>query len=295
MRTVAVRDNMRIPLGRQGENGAVRIVWPGIIESYTKLYGAGGFSLVVRRPGDSAPYPAAVAKEGADLVWTIGSADTAKDGYGNAELTYTVGGVIAKSQTWGTIVNTSLSGQEPTDPPEPQKSWVDEVLTAGAAAEASAGNAQKAAAEAADSADEAAKAAQAAANAAAGAGNAAQAAQAAASAAVDAKTAAQTAHAAAEDAQDAAETAKTGAESAKTAAESAQEAAQTSAAAAAGSAATAQEKAAEAAQEAAKLTNPCVGTLVAATEAALLGVSADDIGKFLGVGADLKIGWRAAT
>lgn len=135
MRTVIVRDAMRIPLGKQGENNAVRVVWPGIIESYAKLYGGGDFSLVVLRPGDSAPYPAVVAEEGADLVWTVGSADTAKDGYGSAELIYTVGGVVAKSQTWGTIVNTSLSGQEPGEPPEPQKSWVDEVLKAGASAE----------------------------------------------------------------------------------------------------------------------------------------------------------------
>lgn len=130
-----MREAVRIPLGKQGENNAVRVVWPGIIESYAKLYGGGDFSLVVLRPGDSAPYPAVVAEEGTDLVWTVGSADTAKDGYGNIELTYTVGGVVAKSQTWGTIVNTSLSGQEPGEPPEPQKSWVDEVLKAGASAE----------------------------------------------------------------------------------------------------------------------------------------------------------------
>ena len=128
-----------------------------------------------------------------------------------------------------------------------------------------------------------------------GAAASAQAAADAAGAADNAATAAQTAHSAAEDAQDAAETAEAGAKSAKTAAEAARDAAGASAAAAAGSAATAQEKAEDAAREAAKLTNPCVGTLVAATEATLLGVSADDIGKFLGVGADLKIGWRAAT
>lgn len=119
---------MRIPLGKQGENNAVRVVWPGIIESYAKLYGGGDFSLVVLRPGDSAPYPAVVAEEGADLVWIVSSADTAKGGYGSAELIYTVGGVVAKSQTWGTIVNNSLSGQEPGEPPEdPAKAWFDAI------------------------------------------------------------------------------------------------------------------------------------------------------------------------
>lgn len=135
MRTFIVREAVRIPLGKQGENNAVRVVWPGVIESYGKQYGDGIFSLIVLRPGDSAPYPVSVTADGADLVWIVSSADTAKGGYGSAELIYTVGGVVAKSQTWGTIVNTSLSGQEPGEPPEPQKSWVDEVLKAGASAE----------------------------------------------------------------------------------------------------------------------------------------------------------------
>lgn len=128
MRTVIVRDAMRIPLGKQGENNAVCVVWPGIIESYAKLYGGGDFSLVALRPDDSAPYPVPVTKDGADLVWIVNSADTAKDGYGSAELTYTVGGMVAKSQTWGTIVNTSLSGQEPGEPPEdPARAWFDAI------------------------------------------------------------------------------------------------------------------------------------------------------------------------
>lgn len=220
-----MRDAMRIPLGKQGENNAVRVVWPGIIESYAKLYGGGDFSLVVLRPGDSAPYPAVVAEEGADLVWTVGSADTAKDGYGSAELIYTVGGVVAKSQTWGIIINASLSGQEPTDPPDPQKNWVDAVLAAGATAEASVKNAQKAAEEAIKGANQAANAAQTASDAAAGARSAAQ----------------------------AADTAKAGAESEKTAAETAQKSAQQSAGSAAKDAsdAKAANKAAQGAQQSA--------------------------------------------
>ena len=47
MRTVIVRDAMRIPLGKQCENNAVRVVWPGIVEKYAKLYGEGSFELVV--------------------------------------------------------------------------------------------------------------------------------------------------------------------------------------------------------------------------------------------------------
>ena len=41
MRTVIVRNGTRILLGKQGENNAVRVVWPEIAEKYTKLYGDG--------------------------------------------------------------------------------------------------------------------------------------------------------------------------------------------------------------------------------------------------------------
>ena len=41
MRTVIVRNGTRILLGKQGENNAVRVVWPEIAKKYTKLYGDG--------------------------------------------------------------------------------------------------------------------------------------------------------------------------------------------------------------------------------------------------------------
>lgn len=43
------------------------------------------------------------------MIWTLSNADTAKAGEGMAELTYTVGGAIAKSRTWRTVVEPSLS------------------------------------------------------------------------------------------------------------------------------------------------------------------------------------------
>ena len=41
MRTLIVRDFMRIPIGRQGENEAQRVVWPDIVTGWAKLYGDG--------------------------------------------------------------------------------------------------------------------------------------------------------------------------------------------------------------------------------------------------------------
>lgn len=126
MRTVIVRDAMRIPLGKQGENNAVLVVWPGIAEKYAKLYGKGRFELVVVQKGKA--YPAVVSVTGADLVWDVHAADVATAEVGSLELIYYVGDTIAKSQTWETIVVASKSADGMTEPPEdPARAWFDEI------------------------------------------------------------------------------------------------------------------------------------------------------------------------
>ena len=126
MRTVIVRDAMRIPLGKQGENNAVRVVWPGIAEKYAKLYGDGRFELVVVQKGKA--YNAVVNVDGADLVWDVHTADVATAAVGSLELIYYVGDTIAKSQTWETIVVASKSADGMTEPPEdPARAWFDEI------------------------------------------------------------------------------------------------------------------------------------------------------------------------
>ncbi|GEM_PF-7131759 len=126
MRTVIVRDAMRIPLGKQGENNAVRVVWPEIAEKYAKLYGDGRFELVVVQKGKA--YPAVVNVEGADLVWDVRAADVATAEVGSLELIYYVGDTIAKSQTWETLVVASKSADGMTKPPEdPARAWFDEI------------------------------------------------------------------------------------------------------------------------------------------------------------------------
>lgn len=135
MREIEVRELPYLPLGHQGENEAQRIVWRGLADSWARLYGEGVFALTVLREGDSAPYPASLKSENGDVIWTLSNADTAKAGEGMAELTYTVGGAIAKSRTWRTVVEPSLSANGTTEPPEAYQSWVDEVLQAAADAE----------------------------------------------------------------------------------------------------------------------------------------------------------------
>ena len=122
MRTIVVHDNMRIPLGKQGENNAVRVVWPKIAEKYAKLYGDGRFELVVVQKGKA--YPAVASVDGTDLVWDVLAADVATAEVGSLELIYYAGDTIAKSQTWETMVIASKSADGMTEPPEdPAKSW----------------------------------------------------------------------------------------------------------------------------------------------------------------------------
>lgn len=135
MREIEVRELPYLPLGHQGENEAQRIVWRGLADSWARLYGEGVFTLTVLREGDGAPYPASLKSENGDVIWTLSNADTAKAGEGMAELTYTVGGAIAKSRTWRTVVEPSLSANGTTEPPDAYRSWVDEVLQAAADAE----------------------------------------------------------------------------------------------------------------------------------------------------------------
>ena len=97
MRTVYVQACIRFPLGKQGENEAVRVVWPGIVGKFRELYGSGSFTLTAKRCGDAAAYPVAVSTEGGDVVWLVRAADVASPGSGSCELTYTVDGALAKS------------------------------------------------------------------------------------------------------------------------------------------------------------------------------------------------------
>lgn len=147
MRKVIAHSAMRIPLGKQGENNAVRVVWPEIAEEYTKLYGKGRFELVVVQKDKV--YPAIVNVDGADLVWDVHAADVAVAEVGSLELIYYVGDTIAKSQTWKTSVEVSKSAEGTTEPPKPEKNWVDLVLK-------SSSDAKQSATESAESAKQAA-------------------------------------------------------------------------------------------------------------------------------------------
>lgn len=145
MRTISVTGSEIIRIGRVGENRAVQIIWPGLLEKWRELYGDGTVQLAARRPKDTAPYPVVCEVSENDVTWTVQAADTARHGIGECELTYLVGEKVAKSQTWATEIRRSLTEDEMVEPPEAQQGWVDKVLEAGASAKEAAERAEEAA------------------------------------------------------------------------------------------------------------------------------------------------------
>lgn len=122
-----------IKLGRRGENRARKVVFD-VLGKWREGYGEGVASLIVQRNGDAHPYPVTLTEEDGALVWLVSSADTAVAGEGAAELRYTVGDTVVKSQIYKTRVRETLEDSGETPPPGYQ-SWVDEVLQAAADAE----------------------------------------------------------------------------------------------------------------------------------------------------------------
>lgn len=151
MAIVQVKSNtVKIPLGRQGENLARRIIFN--LSALQAEYGAGTPALIHKRHGDNIAYPVSLLVEGSAAYWDVTSADTENTGAGKCELSYYVNDVIVKSITYQTVVEASMN-EEIGYEPQPVPSWVDAVN----AAIAKADTATKAAEDAAETAYKAAE------------------------------------------------------------------------------------------------------------------------------------------
>jgi len=122
--TVTTDSGAILPLGRQGEHGVrqVRFDLSYLIETF----GEGTAILVHQRSQDLAPYIVSAVQDGDRLEWTVTDADTAYKGFGKAEIRWTVGDDLAKTVTYKTSVQRSLTEQ--TEIPEPLESWYDQML-----------------------------------------------------------------------------------------------------------------------------------------------------------------------
>ena len=248
-------ENERIIIGEVGENLAESCTID--YSAWVEEYGEGNLRIRAIREGDAEPYPVANV-ETADGVatWTYTAADTAVKGFGEVQVLYYVGDVLAKSRVWKTYTYKSLNPSS-EEVPDPYADWLNEVERIGGqveadaeAASASADSASASATLAAGSASEAAESALSATRSESSAQEYASAASSSADSAASSATAASRSATEAsnyeynsEQYMNEAKSAKFGAESARTGAENAKAAAQASATAAAQSAAQAEDTA----------------------------------------------------
>lgn len=100
------------------------------ISPWLNTYGQGDVELLYQRPGDAAPYPVAVEREGTLVLWTITATDTAQPGRdGHAQLQYYVGETLVKSETCCIAVGDAL-GEPGEAPGTPGQAWLDQVREA---------------------------------------------------------------------------------------------------------------------------------------------------------------------
>lgn len=148
MREISAENLRVLVLGRQGEHLAAAVAFD--LSSWRRECGDGQVELLVRRPGECTPYPAAVKVCGDVARWVLTRADTGVSGaYGECELRYYAGETLRKSRIWRTYVEPALwphspPGCPPHGPPDaPAQTWVDQVLMAGVQVERAAEAAAK--------------------------------------------------------------------------------------------------------------------------------------------------------
>ena len=238
-------ENERIIIGEVGENLAESCTID--YSAWVEEYGEGDLRIRAIREGDAEPYPVANV-ETADGVatWTYTAADAAVKGFGEVQVLYYVGDVLAKSRVWKTYTYRSLNTSS-EEVPDPYADWLNAVERIGGqveadaeAASASADSASASATLAAGSASEATESALSASRSASAASSSAGSAASSASAASQSATEASNYEYYSEQYMNEAKSAKFGAESARNEAENAKAAAQASATAAAQSAEQAQ-------------------------------------------------------
>lgn len=122
--TVTTDSGAILPLGRQGEHGVRQVRFD--LSYLIGTFGEGTAILVHQRSQDLAPYIVSAVQDGDRLEWTVTDVDTAYKGFGKAEIRWTVGDDLAKTVTYKTSVQRSLTEQ--TEIPEPLESWYDTMI-----------------------------------------------------------------------------------------------------------------------------------------------------------------------
>ena len=147
MRTISCKledlKTMTLHIGYESENDytSVRIDAGSVFAEYPQAVP----SLKVQPPKGST-YPVNVTRDGTVVIWNVKESDTANNGNGEGQLTFTDGEVVKKCQPFKIIVHRSLKGNGTA--PDPVQDWIDEASEIVEDAEEAAQKAEAAAAHA---------------------------------------------------------------------------------------------------------------------------------------------------
>ena len=139
MREIYIKNKAGLlPIGRRGENLATRVIYPGVpAEGQT-------VTVFAKRNGDSVAYPASsVEITDTEVIWTVTSVDTDKQGRGQVQYRYANSetGEVIKTEIFGFVVGLAID-TEVGPAPDPYESIVDRVADLVAEAKASAEQAE---------------------------------------------------------------------------------------------------------------------------------------------------------
>lgn len=132
MKEIVAKQANRIELGKQGEH-LVRKVSFREPTLWAEEFGPGTVQLIVQPPGQGTPYPVILTEENGHYVWNITKANTAIPGTGACELYYRARAedAVVKSSTYSTYVVKALEAKSDS-PIEPQQSYLEQIIQAGA-------------------------------------------------------------------------------------------------------------------------------------------------------------------
>ena len=121
--TLGDATQLNLILGQQNENEVTEVVFN--YAAWKTAYGSGTLSLSVQRPGDQQPYAVAMTTSGNTATWEVSGLDTAYNGTGEIQLTYTVGTLVKKSVVYMFTVYGSIGANG--EYPSPGQTWQEEI------------------------------------------------------------------------------------------------------------------------------------------------------------------------